>query len=29
LMAIVTTLLTSPLLRRIGRVADPGRPIIA
>ena len=28
-MAIVTTLLTSPLLRRIGRVAKPGRAIIA
>jgi Kef-type K+ transport system membrane component KefB len=29
LMAIVTTLLTSPLLRRIGRVAKPGRRVIA
>ena len=29
LMAIVTTLLTSPLLRRIGPVAKTGRPVIA
>ena len=29
LMAIVTTLLTSPLLRRIGPVAKTRRPVIA